>query len=469
MFSIHSPDMKAIPALLALLVATLTVTAAALPGNIPAEDRIVVLISVDGLAHYYFDDPKCEMPTIRLLAAGGARARSMTASMPSVTWPNHTTLVTGVHPAKHGVIGNNFFSRQKLAMVPLIPDPFYNKEDIVQSPTIYDAAKAAGLKTAAIIWPATRGAKTLDWTVPDCFSNSLWQAHGTTSLLAEFKQAGIPYEKQEEWCRTGKGVERDRMYAQMFNHIVRTHRPNVGLLHLVEVDHIEHSKGPQSPEAYAAIKFADGLVREVWDELNRSFPGRATLIVASDHGFLPYQQFVQPNVVLKQAGLLRTEGTRIASRRVVALSQGGGCFLYVLDTANREALIRQTAELFRAVEGVEVVIEPRDFKKFGLADPKANLDMADLMLSAKSGYAFNDNAAGEIVVTPKTEAIKGTHGYSPFHPALGASFVAWGAGIRAGVTLETISNTDVTPTMAALLGLKMKNLDGRPLKEILTR
>src|SRR5215213_5075409 len=74
-------------------------------------DRHVVLISVDGLAHYYFEDPKAPMPFIRQLAANGARAKRMKTSMPTNTWPNHTTLVTGVHPGKHGVIGNDYFDR----------------------------------------------------------------------------------------------------------------------------------------------------------------------------------------------------------------------------------------------------------------------------------------------------------------------------------------------------------------------
>jgi hypothetical protein len=84
------------------------------PPVIAAEisDRIVVMISVDGLAGYYLDDPKAEMPTIRALAAGGARASPMKASTPTVTWPNHTTLVTGVNPARHGVLGNNYFDRK---------------------------------------------------------------------------------------------------------------------------------------------------------------------------------------------------------------------------------------------------------------------------------------------------------------------------------------------------------------------
>src|SRR3954464_1949775 len=93
----------------------------------PAADRIVVFISVDGLAHYYFDDPKAEIPTIRQLAAEGARAERMKCSMPTVTWPNHTTLVTGVNPAKHGVIGNSYLDREKTAVIPLLPDPLFDK------------------------------------------------------------------------------------------------------------------------------------------------------------------------------------------------------------------------------------------------------------------------------------------------------------------------------------------------------
>ncbi len=318
----------------------------------PASDRIVVLISVDGLAHYYFDDPKAEMSTIRQLAAEGACASDMKCSMPTVTWPNHTTLVTGVYPGKHGVIGNNYFDRAKGENVTLITDPVFNKDEIVKVPTIYDVAKDAGLKTAAIIWPASRGAWTLDWTVPDVFTDALFQKYGTPTLWPEFQQAGIPYEKQGAWCKSGDGESRDKMYVQMFNEVVRTHRPNLALLHLVEVDHVEHAHGPQSPEAYAAVKFADQCVREVWEELQKSFPGKATLIVSADHGFFPYRQMVQPNVLLRKEGLVKTdEKNKVVGGDVRVLGQGGASFLYVLDQAHREAIVGRLAELFKDVEG----------------------------------------------------------------------------------------------------------------------
>src|SRR4051812_12162931 len=86
------------------------------PGSAAAQaqkDHCVILISLDGLAGFYLDDPKSELPTLRKLADEGARAEGMVCSFPTVTWPNHTTLVTGVKPGKHGVIGNSYLDRSK--------------------------------------------------------------------------------------------------------------------------------------------------------------------------------------------------------------------------------------------------------------------------------------------------------------------------------------------------------------------
>src|SRR3954447_5766036 len=154
-------------------------------------DRIVVLVSIDGLANFYMDDPSAEMPTIRKLAAEGARAASMRASDPTVTWPNHTTLVTGVSPAKHGVLANNYYDRVKGEKVTLIWDPVFDKDEVVKVPTIYDLAKAAGLKTAGIRWPMTRGASAIDWNCPDLGEDSLILKYTTPAVLVECKEAGF--------------------------------------------------------------------------------------------------------------------------------------------------------------------------------------------------------------------------------------------------------------------------------------
>jgi predicted AlkP superfamily pyrophosphatase or phosphodiesterase len=121
------------------------------------------------------------------------------------------------------------------------------------------------------------------------------------------------------------------------------------------------------------------------------------------------------------------------------------------------------------VEGVSLVITPKDFAKYGMADPQQNPQMADMVLSAKSGYSFSDSLTGNMIVTPKTDEVKGTHGYDPNEAGLHGTFVAWGAGVQPAKTLGTINNTDVAPTLAVLLGLKMQDTDGKVLVDALKK
>jgi hypothetical protein len=210
-----------------LAVASRTMVAA------PNPDRVVVMISVDGLAAYYFDDPKADMPTLRKLAEEGARAKMMKASTPTVTWPNHTTLVTGDNPARHGVVGNNYFDRVTGEKVTLISDPVFDKDQIVKVPTIYDVAKAAGMKTAAIRWPATRNAKTLDWTLPDVRLEEQLEKYTSPALIEECKAANIHLFKDDPAAKFDADVSRDEVYTRAFNLILRENHPQLAMLHVI--------------------------------------------------------------------------------------------------------------------------------------------------------------------------------------------------------------------------------------------
>src|SRR4051812_42584419 len=248
---------------LVIVLALLLLSAPRALGAAPAtaSDNIVVMISIDGLANFYLDDPKAQMPTLRKLAAEGARAQGgMLAVTPTVTWPNHTTLVTGVPPAIHGVVGNNYFDRATGKRVVLISDPVYDKEQIVKAPTIYDAAHAAGMRTAAIRWPASRNAPTLDWTVPDIKTQEHLARYSTPALIDQATKAGC-------WLGAVDIMDLhkvDAVVTPMFNLILRDDRPRLALLHLADVDHVQHAKGPRSPEAYEAVRTADAQVGQIW-------------------------------------------------------------------------------------------------------------------------------------------------------------------------------------------------------------
>jgi|APTNR8051073442_1049403.scaffolds.fasta_scaffold07855_2 predicted AlkP superfamily pyrophosphatase or phosphodiesterase len=454
-------------ALIALAIATTSQAAG------PAEH--VILVSIDGWAHHYFEDPKCHMPTVKALAASGARAKRMECSYPTVTWTNHTTLVTGVQPGKHGVIGNDYFDRTERKKIPLIPDPIFNKEEIVTSPTIYDLAKQAGMTTAGVIWPASRGAPTLDWTVPDVFDQELFEKYSTPQLLQEAREIGIPIEKQMEWCKLGNAgkPQRDYMYSQLAQHIIRTKKPAFLAIHLVSLDSLEHATGRQSAEAYWAANDSDNRVADLVRATEEAgIRDKTTFVITTDHGFITYTKTINPNAMLRREGFVKAAalGKSLApDSPVYAMSQGGGCFVYVLDSANRDKIIAQITPKLAAMEGVEAVIPSAEFaSRIGHQTADKDPREPDLCLSAKDGYSFADSLADTADISP-TDGPKGSHGYLQTNPDLYGCCVISGAGIKAGTVVDFIQNIDLAPTMARLLGIEMPTADGKVLNAILTK
>jgi predicted AlkP superfamily pyrophosphatase or phosphodiesterase len=429
----------------------------------PKQDHCVILVSVDGLAGFYLDDPKADLPTLRRMATEGARASGMLCSFPTVTWPNHTTLVTGVPPARHGVIGNNYFDRSTGKNVALIPDPVFDKDQIVKVPTIYDVAHEAGLKTAGIIWPATRNAKTLDWTVPDMAGNDAWERFGTRSWLSELRAAGLPVDHHGTWVSApAGGVQRDWLYVRMARHVLMQHQPNLVLIHLIETDHVQHKFGPRSDDAYWAVSQADDRVRDLVEAAGASpLRGKTTIFICSDHGFFPIEKDIRPNVLLRQLGLIDGKG-KDAKKSAWCLGQGGGCAVYVLDDARRDEIIKQLADQLGHAEGVDAVIKSEDFASIGQPTREQDPHAADLWLSAKKSYSFSDSLEGESIVVPR-DSLAGTHGYLPEHNDLLGTCIIWGAGVKPGASLGKISNQDVAPTIAQLLGVAMPTAAGKSL------
>lgn len=133
----------------ALLLLPLLARAQTTATPVPAKDRMVVVISIDGFPAWLWEDPSLPMPTLRKLAATGATAARMTVSNPTLTWPNHTTLVTGVSPARHGVLYNGLVLPQG-PREPWRLEPWADKAVLVRVPTLYDAVFKAGLTTAHV-------------------------------------------------------------------------------------------------------------------------------------------------------------------------------------------------------------------------------------------------------------------------------------------------------------------------------
>lgn len=426
-------------------------------------DRHVVLISIDGFPAYLWRDESVPVPHLRRLAAGGAVAGAMTIVNPAITWPNHTTLVTGVSPRKHGVLYNGLVVRGGPGK-PNAIEPWVDRARLVFAPTVYDAAFHAGLTTAEVDWVAITRPGTITWSfgeVPDA----------AAVLPREMVAAGAATAAEIEAARSGKRniVWRDELWTRAAAFIFARHQPNLLLFHTLNTDSSHHRYGPGSPPGISALALADQLVGEILRTIDAS--GRrsqTTVIVTTDHGFKKVDKYLYGNVALKKAGLLKSAGAGIAQCDAFVGTQGGIAFVYVTDPARRAELVPRLKELFAQTEGVaEVIDAATGAHALGMPTPAENQGMGELILYPKAGYAFSAVATGDTVVGPSVN-YAGTHGYPSSDPELDGIFLAAGAGIKPGVRLDRVRNLDVAPTIARLLDVPLPNVEGRVLEEILT-
>ncbi len=310
-----------------LLLASLLIGGLAL-GRIGAQSvPRVLVISIDGMmpAMYTAAGP-AKIPTLRRLAREGAWARGVVGVLPTVTFPSHTTLITGVTPAIHGIVDNRFVDPEDRSA-----GAWYWYARDIKTITLLGAARARGLRTASVVWPATVGAPA-DLLFPEYIRSShpenlsLIRSLSTPNLIEAVETrrgASLP------WPFT------DENTVEIASFVAATYKPNLLLVHLIDLDDAQHETGPGSPKSLETIERLDTLV----DRLIASFAGEHVVVaIVSDHGFLPLEQMLQPNALFKKEGLLTVNARgRIVDWQAYFHASGGSGYVYLKDPAN-EAL-----------------------------------------------------------------------------------------------------------------------------------
>jgi predicted AlkP superfamily pyrophosphatase or phosphodiesterase len=409
----------------------------------------VVVISLDGFPAYSLQDPKTPVPTLRKLIAQGATARRMTTVNPTVTWPNHTAIVTGVDASYHGLLVNGTLTRTN-AWPPVKVEPWLPKEGMVHAPTVYDIAHHAGLTTAQVDWVAIKSAPTITWEFPE-----------VPALDGPIEREMIAHHLVDADTVTNFGkaniLRRDEIWTDAAVEILREHKPNLLLFHLLSLDSVHHTYGPGSLAATAAMAFLDACVARVLDAIHASgLEDQTTVVVVSDHGFKAVKNQIDINAAIAQAGL---------SDKAYGLPEGGFALLYAKpdDATATIATLRRT---FASVDGIAEVAGAERYAALGLPSPEKEKQMSDLLLFAKPGYAFGASKGG--AVSTPVASTSGAHGYINSDPELDAIFIAAGAGVRPNSVLERVANVDIAPTIATILGLHMPaGIQGRAISQIL--
>src|SRR5579864_995434 len=417
----------------------------------------VIVISIDGMKPESYTDPDAhglKIPTLREIVGDGASSDGVQPVMPTVTYPSHTTMMTGVNPGTHGIVANPAW------------DPFgqnYNGyrwyEEDIRVPTLWQLARQHGLHTALIHWPVTVGAQA-DIIVPE-----IWRANipEDLKLLRALSTRGILDEVAKEYPDFNAGItppmQTDAAFTDVACYAIKKSQPNLLLLHLAMVDHEEHLHGPFSPEANAATETADAQIARVITEAKKDGIWDSTvLVVLSDHGFVPISQAVRPGVLLREHGLITlNEKDRITAWKASLLTDGGSAYIYVNDR-NDDATRRDLTEIFKPLagaqgSGIARVVAHEEIVAMG-GDPDAFL-----ALEAVEGTVITADYTGKFTEPSK---LGGTHGYFPDRPEMRSSLIFYGPSIAAA-HIENARMIDVGPTIAALLRIDIPQPQGIPL------
>ena len=465
-----SPSQRLITALLLILFVAAALSAQSNQSTKPSQsaapqpqqgrrDAYVVMISIDGLIPEYYTAPAplgLNVPTLTAMKLNGAYAEGVEGVYPTVTYPSHTTLITGVRPALHGIVQNRIFEAPTAEKT----EEWYWFSKDLKTETLWSMAKAAGLTTASIGWPVTVGAE-IDYNVPEIAdpkekiqSGKRTLQYSTPGLIEKATAAQPSDDKSTDGRRT--------TYAE---YVIQTYKPNLMLVHLIELDGAHHTYGPRSPEALKTAERMDAYIARIIEATRKAGTfDRTTFFLVSDHGFAPVTKKFEPNVALVKAKLITLDASGKPSDWKAAAWPAGGSCAIVLKDAGDKATAKQVTNLFGEMSGrdggpISRVLNQDEIKKLGA------VPTAYLMLDAAPGFAFGEELGGPEIHESKN--YRGTHGQLPSRAEMRSSLIVYGAGARLGAKMVVARMFDIGPTAAAILGLRFENAEGIPLAELI--
>jgi predicted AlkP superfamily pyrophosphatase or phosphodiesterase len=418
--------------------------------------KYLIVISYDAFSKDNWELAS-SLPNLSELLRHGAFSNQLTSVYPSLTYVAHSTMVTGVYPDKHGVFHNNPFQ-------PFVDESeqhwFWYRKDI-KVPTIYDVVKAHGMKSAGILWPVT-GKASITYNMPEIraigHENQAWKIlkNGSPiySLAMELK-----------YGRYRKGISQP--YLDDFSTFcavdtIKRKKPNLLLLHLIDLDDAKHEAGTDSQEAREAVIRMDQRLGELMKAVREAgIYDQTVFLVIGDHSQMDVKYKVRLNMLLQDHKLIYQENGSWKWRAYFQ-SASGSAYLHVKENdLEAETIALELLKGAQAQYGIEAVFEKEELKTFHVSEEHR------YMIEAKPGFCFADGLKGSVVQDLHEKKQRyATHGYSPNKPEYLSNVLIAGAGIKSEIDIGPIRMIDIAPTLAKILGIDFPDCDGRALHEI---
>ena len=416
------------------------------------------------------------LPHFKRILSEAALCPHVNGVYPSLTYPAHTSIVTGRMPKNHGVVNNI-----KLQPGRENPDWIYQRR-YIKSQTLYGEAKKKGMKTAGLLWPVI-GRSGMDYYVPEIMVTRKWQ----NQILANALNGPIGYqlELQRRFGHLRDGIRQpglDDFITACALYTIRKYNPDLFFLHLTDADSMRHEYGVCHEEVTRALERHDKRLGQLLEALAETGDmSETTVVLLGDH----YQKDVNKgacvNHALWKAGLLEEKNGRIRSWKAYAQNCDGSCYIYLNPKLSRKGASAGQEAVKRCVREVVVALAGRE--DFGIGRVFTGKEAGRLgadpdclfMLEAKEGWYFADDFQTPVKMPDKTakgagrkeSCVWGTHGFLPQGEDYQTFFAMAGCCVRPGIVEQEIALWDEGATLAALLGVELGKMDGRVIDGML--
>jgi predicted AlkP superfamily pyrophosphatase or phosphodiesterase len=439
--------MRLLPLLSLALAASIPVAAGAEP---------VLLISIDGLRPadvIEADKRGIAIPNLKRFEKEGSYASGVTGVLPTVTYPSHATLVTGVSPAKHGIISNTGFDPMQINQT-----GWYWYASDYKVPTLWDAAARAGLKTANVHWPVTVGETSIAFNLPQIWRTGheddvkLMKVLATPGLVDRLEASvGTAYAQGID-----ESIEGDENRGRFADALIGAEKPDFVTVYLTALDHEQHGKGPDTPEAKRILERIDAIVGKLVAAQMQAHPD-SVIAVVSDHGFATTDTEVNLFRAFIDAGLITLGSDGKIKEWLASPWNAGGTTAVMLAKPDDAALVQRVSALLEKLKAdpknrIGRIMTPAEVAKMG-GNAKASFYIDFQLGTYGGGFKGNEVA----LVGPSGN--RGTHGYAPDHPQMRSTFMMMGAGVLKGRNLGEIDMRAIAPTLAAKLGVRLPDAE----------
>lgn len=433
------------------------------------KNKHLIVISFDAVSSMDLEILK-EYPNFKYIMENGSTINNVESVYPSLTYPAHASIITGKYPCNHGVINNT-----KLEINEHKPDWYWYRK-YIKGETLYDLFRKNGLVTAGIFWPVS-ARSSIKYNMPEIFPTKKY--HNQLLMSATSGNLFYQLDINKKFGHIRKGIsepELDDFSTEAAIYTIKKYKPNMLLLHLIDTDTHRHYTGYGSDEVKASLKRQDIRLGKIILALKEAGIYDESVIVAlGDHSQLDGENVIKLNELLKKNGLIEVNSAnKIVSYKAIAKSCDGASYIYLKDKDDNDTKIKVENILNDFSKSNKGVIDfYGDGKKAKSLGADAN---CSFIVEAHKGYYFIDEFHGEVIENIKKEEVgkrphrvHATHGYYPKKENYGTFFIACGKGVKKGLSIDGGSLINHAPTMAALFGLKLEDVDGKVVVEILEK